>query len=100
MINSILKEQKDNEVIKFVLNMTIKDWIEVFTFKKTIYEFKYNNNLNLNEYEEIKKKIPSIKILFDDILEKNQDDFYFSKFVFYLYNYENWFINKRGRNRK
>ena len=46
------------------------------------------------------KKIPSIKILFDDILEKNQDDFYFSKFVFYLYNYENWFINKRGRNRK
>ena len=100
MINSILKEQKDNEVIKFVLNMTIKDWIDVFTFKKTIYNFRCVKQLNLCEYEEIQKKIPSIKTLFDNILEKNQDDFYFSKFVFYLYNYENWFLNKRGRNRK
>ena len=33
-ISKILNEQKDNEVIKFVFNMTIKDWIELFTLKK------------------------------------------------------------------
>ena len=97
LINSILKEHKDNEVINFVLNMKIKDWIELFTLNKTIYDFK---DLSLGGCIEIQSKIPSIKKLFDEILKKNEDDFYFTKLVFYLYNYENWFINKKGRNRK
>ena len=97
LINSILKEQKDNEVINFVLNMKIRDWIDLFTLNKTIYDYK---DLSLNGCIEIQSKIPSIIKLFNKILEKNEDDFYFTKFVFYLYNYENWFINKKGRNRK
>ena len=77
--------------------MTIKDWIDVFILKKTIYDFE---NLSLNGYKEIQSKIPSIKQLFEEILDKNKDDIYFTKFVFYLYNYEKWFINKIGRNRE
>ena len=97
LINSILEEQKDNEAINFVLNMKIKDWIELFTLNKTTSDFK---NLSFRGCIEIQSKIPSIKKLFDEIIDKNKDDFYFTKFVFYLYNYEMWFINKRGRNRK
>ena len=77
--------------------MTIKDWIDVFILKKTIYGFE---NLCINGYKEIQSKIPSIKQLFEEILDKNKDDIYFTKFVFYLYNYEKWFINKIGRNRE
>ena len=64
---------------------------------KTVYDFK---DLSLEGCIEIQSKIPSIKKLFDEILKKNDDDFYFTKLVFYLYNYENWFINKKGKNRK
>ena len=94
IINKILDEQKGDEVINFVFNMTIKDWIELFTLKKSIYDFE---NLHVSDCEVIETKLPPISELFDEILEKNQDDIYFTKFVFYLYNYENWFEIKRGR---
>lgn len=100
IINHLLKDQKDNEVINFVLNMKIKDWIELFTLKKNIYAFE---NLSINGYEEIQnkmQKVPSIKDIFNKILEKYKDDLYFTKFVFYLYNYEKWFRSKIGRNRE
>ena len=96
-INKILNEQKDNDVIKFVFNMTIKDWIELLTLKKKIYEIEYIGNLTFSEYEIIQSKIP----LLNEILDKNKDDeIYFTKFIFYLYNYENWFLIKKGRDRE
>ena len=96
-INTILNTQKDDEAINFVFNMTIKNWIELFTLKKSIFEF---DDLSINGREEIESKIPSLLDLFDEIYEKYEDDIYFTKFVFYLYNYENWFESKRGRNRE
>ena len=96
-ISKILNEQKENKVIKFVFNMTIKDWIELFTLKKNIYEIENLENLTISESEQIQSLIPSIK----EILDKNKDDeIYFTKFIFYLYNYENWFLIKKGRNRE
>ena len=96
-INKILNEQKDNEVIKFVFNMTIKDWIDLFTLKKTIYEFENIENLTYSEYDKIQSNIP----LINEILDENKDDeIYFTKFIFYLYNYENWFLIRKGRNRE
>ena len=94
IINKILHDQKGDEVIDFVFNMTIKDWIELFTLQKSIYDF---DNLRVSICEVIEDRVPSMSELFDEILEKNNDDIYFTKFVFYLYNYENWFEIKRGR---
>ena len=99
-IKAILNGDKNNQAIKFVFSMTIKDWIELFTLKKKIYDFENLKDLSLSEQEEIQSKIPSIKKVFDDILDKNKDDSYFTKFVFYLYNYEKWFLSKSGRNRE
>ena len=64
------------------------------------------NFLNLSDYQDLEKLKVNIDFESDNnnwfsvLLEKNEDDFYFTKLVFYLYNYENWFINKKGRNRK
>ena len=66
--------------------MKFGDWIDVFTFQKEI-----NFNSKFNGIENILKRL----------YENERDDyFYFSRFIFYLFNYKNWFQNKKGRKPK
>jgi len=62
--------------------MSFNDWIDIFTYKK---DWEYNINYNWFKFN----------------LEKidEDDEEYFSRFIFYLYNYKRWFMNKKGRNR-
>ena len=63
--------------------MTFENWIDIFTLKESCdYDFEFRGL----EYalKEIIKKYPD-------------DDIYFTRFIFYLYNYKRWFINKKGR---
>ena len=82
-IQKILELEKDNVKINAVLNMTFREWIDVFTMKK-----KLENEI----------QIDGIGEFLEEILEKNKEPRYFSLFVFCLYNYENWFLHKKGRN--
>lgn len=100
LIDSILKEKKDNEVVNFVFYMKIKDWLDLFTLKKSINDFEKLSNFGIQEIQQKIQINQLIKKVFNEILDKNKDDFYFTKFVFYLYNYENWFRNKNGRTRE
>ena len=61
--------------------MTFSEWIDVFTNKiENSFDFEFNGLQNvLND------------------LYNNEDDEYFSRFIFYLFNYQNWFQNKKGR---
>ena len=61
--------------------MTFSQWIDVFTNKiENSFDFEFNGLQNvLNN------------------LYNNEDDEYFSRFIFYLFNYQNWFQNKKGR---
>jgi hypothetical protein len=81
-IKKILELEKDNVEINNVLNMTFREWIDVFTMKK-----KSVSNI----------QIDGIDKFLEEILEKNKEPRYFSLFVFCLYNYENWFSSKKGR---
>ena len=82
-IKKILELEKDNVEINTALNMTFREWIDVFTMKK-----KPANNIQIYGIDKFLK----------EILEKNKEPRYFSLFVFCLYNYENWFTSKKGRN--
>ena len=64
--------------------MTFSQWIDVFTNKiENSFDFEFNGLQNvLNN------------------LYNNEDDEYFSRFIFYLFNYQNWFQNKKGRKPK
>ena len=64
--------------------MTFSQWIDVFTNKiENSFDFDFNGLQNvLNN------------------LYNNEDDEYFSRFIFYLFNYQNWFQNKKGRKPK
>ena len=85
-ISNLLKEEEKNsdKIIENFLNMRFGEWIDIFTLKNKIdHDFEFNG--------------------FHDSLESISNEFdeeYFSRFVFYLYNYKNWFKNKKGRNVK
>ena len=84
IIDKIISNEKKNEKLMNLLNITFNDWIEIFTYKK---ENEYNKKTNLlqSALVEIKEK-------------NNGDKEYLSKLIFYLYNYKRWFESKNGRN--
>ena len=91
-----------NDTILFAFNMTLRDWLDIFTLKKTVNDI-YNKTNYINyqnvDCEKIEKNLVRIDKFLKIINEKNKDENYMSHFIFYLYNYERWFYLKRGRNR-
>ena len=83
-MEKILNDEQDNVMLNSLLKMTFSQWIDVFTNKiENNYDLEFNGLQNvLND------------------LYKNEDDEYFSRFIFYLFNYQNWFQNKKGRKPK
>ena len=80
IIQKILEEEKNNKEINSFLNMTFGEWIDVFAFKKKLdYDNKHKDAL--------------------DELYKEKEK-YFTRFIYYLFNYQNYFYNKKGRNPK
>jgi len=101
IIEGILKN--GNDIILFTFKMTLRDWIDIFTLKKSVKDIinKYNNN-HIDK-ENLIKKIEQSLICVDKILNKivdNNDEDYLAHFIFSLYNYERWFHLRRKRNKK
>ena len=88
IIEDLLKDEKDNEVINHIMNLTFMKWIDMFRNKK---EVKINGN-NI--------KFEGIDDVLNTIRNKNKEKGYFSNFIYLLYGYEKWFDNKTGRTRK
>ena len=86
------------DTLKFILNITFGDWLDLFTRKKN-FEYLFNHygidGTSINN-EIIEESFVEI----NEILSKyKENENYFSLFVFYLYNYERWFFIKKPRNR-
>ena len=90
--------------------MTFGEWIDVFAFKKKL---DYDSNFNILQDTLLKlhNKIFNIKIKKNDNLYFNkhkgaldelykEKEKYFTRFIYYLFNYQNYFYNKKGRNPK
>ena len=101
IIKNILNNEAD-DTIMFSFNMTLRDWFDLFTFKKNVNEII--NSYDLRNYKSIdSQRIENCMVYVDELLNKmtlKNDEVYFSNFIFYLYNYERWFYIKKGRNRK
>ncbi len=82
-IIKILEIEKDNAEINYIFNLTFREWIDIFTLKK---------------HSVI--KIDGIDQFLEKILKNNNEKRYFSLFVYCLYNYERWFLCRKGRNTK
>ncbi len=90
-IEQILKERRDNNILIYIFNMTYREWIDIFTLKKSI---KTNKNISEEICQAIEKNMPKIADLLINILIKENDSDFLFNFIFYLYNYEKWFFLK------
>ena len=96
-ISKILNNQKDNTIL-FVFNMTFRDWLDLFTLKKSIHDIitKYDYLAKDIDCERIQKSLYGVDNLLKKIMNENDKE-YLTMYIFFLYNYERWFYNKKGR---
>lgn len=90
----ILDRIENNPTIDFVLNWTYKDFIDLFTHKKSMRDIIKNEDYI--DYERIKKYLPGVENLFSDLLKTNDIE-YSLLVVFYLFNYERSILMKQIR---
>ena len=84
IIDNVLEKEKDNDKIISLLNMNFDKWIDIFTYKQN---WEYNIEI---------KGIKSFLLK----IQEETDAQYFSKVIFYLFNFQKWFLNKKGRQQK
>ena len=84
MIKNVLEKEQNNAIIISLLKMSFDKWIDIFTYKK---HWIYNI------------EIKGIKSFLEKI-QSETDSQYFSKVIFYLFNFQKWFLHKSGRQPK
>ena len=87
IISAILEKESNNEKVKALLDMKFNDWIDnILLFKENTKDAdKFNGLLSI----------------LSDLISKLQfprDNYYLTRFLFYLFNFRSWFENKKGRN--
>ena len=95
----ILETEKNDEAIMFALNLSFREFIDLFCLKKTLEDIESSNKIVNDITKRIMNNLPRVDSLLGEILEKN-DKKYLSYFIFHLYNYEQWFYTKKGRSSK
>ena len=92
IIDIISVEERNNDIINYVFELKFIEWLNYFTHK-TELEFldkiEKENNIKFERAEVLLKEVGDI-----------YDGYYFSNYLFHLYNYKWWFEVKNGRNSK
>ena len=99
IIGRILIDEKDNDIIMFALNLTLREWIDVFIYKKELKDITKIYNLSLEKINQLSSLFDRVDNLLLDIYQKDCSKNYLSHFISLMYNYERWFYIKRGRSR-
>ena len=97
IIEKILENEKDNQIIVFIFNLTLGDWYDIFTFKKELSDFGILDQNNINRIMEYFIRVDK---LLEEIYKLNNEIDYFTSFISILYNFERWFFIKKERQRK
>ena len=106
IINEILKNEKDDKILMFILNdLTLEDFIDIFTRKKEFESFNKLNNdkinfLNGEKFKEIKKNLTDVESFLEKIYNEDNDTYYFSRFIIILYNLRRFLFVKESRKRR
>ena len=87
----------------FILNdLTLEDFIDIFTRKKEFESFNKLNNeqinfLNEENFKKIKENFTYVEHLLEKIYNEDNDTYYFSRFIIILYNLRRFLYVKESR---
>ena len=94
VIDEIIKNEKDNEIIMFILNLTLGDFIDIFLKKKELKDFK---KIDEEKAKLIMENFARPYALLDKTVLNENDNKYISHYLYIFYNYERWFFIKKQR---
>ena len=98
VIDEIIKNEKDNKIIMFLLNdLTLGDYIDIFLYKKELKDF---GKIDEKTIIQIMNKFNRVDKLIEEIYQLNNKNNYFSIFISIIYNFERWYFIKKERKRK
>ena len=98
VINEIIKNEKNNEIIMFLLNnMTLGDFMDIFLYKKELRDF---GKISEEKIDLIMKRFKRVDALLEEINKKEEKNNYYSKYFYIFYNYERYFFIKLARQKK
>ena len=102
IINKILKDEDNKDILNFILNdLLIKDWLEIFLYKKSFDDFDKYNTFYKTKKNKIKGNLERIDKYINKIYnKKNKNKIYFHCFFLIAYNLYRFLIMKEKRNKK
>ena len=93
VIEEIMKNEKDNEIIMFILNdLTLGDYIDIFLYKKELKDF---GKIDEEKANKIMKAFKRVDSLIEEIDPKENDNYYYSNYFYIFYNFERWYFIKK-----
>ncbi len=101
IIDKILKDEVNKDILNFILNdLLIKDWLEIFLYKKSFDDFDKYNIFDKIKKNKIKRILERIDKYINKIYnKKNKNKIYFHCFFLIAYNLYRFLIMKEKRNK-
>ena len=102
IINQLLNDETNKDVFDFILNdLLIKDWLELFLYKKDLNNFDKYNSFDKSKKNKIKENLERIDKYTNKIYKKNKskNKIYFHCFILIAYNLYRFIILKEKRNK-
>ena len=98
IIDIILNDEDNKNIFDFILNdLLIKDWIEIFLYKKDFKDFEKFNSFDKNKKNKIKENFGRIDKYINKIYKN--DKIYFHYFSLIAYNLYRFLLIKEKRNK-
>ena len=100
IIQKLLKDETNKDIFDFILNdLLIKDWLEIFLYKKNLEDFDKYNSFDKSQKNKIKENLERIDKYINKIYKKNKNKIYFHCFILIAYNLYRFLIIKEKRNK-
>ena len=101
IVNKILNDEDNKDILNFILNdLLIKDWLEIFLYKKGFEDFHKYNKFDKIQRNKIKGNLErSDKYISKIYNKKNKNKIYFHCFFLIAYNLYRFLIMKEKRNK-
>ena len=98
ILEKLLKDEDNKDIFDFILNnLLIKDWLEIFLYKRNMKDFVKFNSINKTKRNKIKENLERIDKSINKIYKNNI--IYFRCFILIAYNLSRFLILKEKRNK-